>query len=236
MAAGYLIVLLTVFHQVWWGGRGGVRVFGWDCLREYWPDLAFQIRSLARGHAPSWNPYSLGGHPFYGDPQTGLFFPVNWLFWLLSWLSGSVGPWLIVAKVLLLLELGLVGMHLLVLRRTGSHLAGAAAAIIFVLGSPSLVHKNSSLLWPILLLPWVILALDRFIERPTWRRGALLAAALWLCGSAGSAQGFFYALLVIGPYWVYRILAVPRDAGHRRRQLPGAALALVTSLLLLGAT
>ncbi|HWM84834.1 MAG TPA: YfhO family protein [Kofleriaceae bacterium] len=237
VAAGYAALLLAVFHRVWWPGRSGVALFGWDCLREYWPDLVFQVRALGGGELPLWNPYSLGGYPALGDPQTGLFSPVNWLLWLLSWLSGSVGPWLIAVKVLLLLWLGLLGMHALVVRRTGSHLAAAAGAVLFVLGSPSLVHKNSSLLWPLLFLPWVVLALEHYLAQPGPGRAILLGAILWLCGSAGSAQGFFYALLVVVPYGVFRLAADRRQVWRQRaRHAAGAGLCALTAGLLLAAT
>jgi hypothetical protein len=233
VTGGYALLLLSVFHRAW-GAGGPASVFGWDCLREYWPDLVFQANALADGELPLWNPHALGGYPFYGDPQTGLFSPVNWLLWLAAWLSGSTGPWLIVVKVFLYLWLGMVGMHLLVARRTSSELAAAAAAIVYLLGSPLLVHKNSSLLWPMLLLPWLILALDRLWAVPDRRRAAALALALWACGSAGSPHGFFFALLVIVPYGAFRLLARPREApGEIRRTAPWIALAGGISLLLL---
>jgi hypothetical protein len=86
-------------------------------------------------------------------------------------------------------------------------------------------------------LPWVVLALDRYLDGPSPRRAILLGAVIWLCGGAGSAQGFFYALLVAGPYWLYR-LAADRRAGwrERTRHLAGAALCALTAGLLLIAT
>jgi hypothetical protein len=236
IGAAYLALLLAVYHRVWWTGSDRA-VFGWDCLREYWPDIVFQARALGDGELPLWNPYTIGGYPAWGDPQTGLFSPVNWLLWAASWLSGSAGVWIIVAKVLLLMWLGLTGMHALVARRTGSHVAAAVAALVYVLGSPLLVHKNSSLLWPLLFLPWVVLALERYLDRPSPRRAILLGALVWLCGSAGSAQGFFYALLVVAPYWLYRLAADRRAAWRERnRHLAGAALCALTAGILLCAT
>src|SRR5690348_10998098 len=90
VGASYAALVLAVFWRVWWKKQ----FFGWDCLREYWPDIAFQVRSLRAGEWPEWNPFSLGGYPFHGDPQAGLLAPVNWLCWLLSFVSGSDGPWL----------------------------------------------------------------------------------------------------------------------------------------------
>lgn len=229
IAAGYALLLLAVFHKVW----RGQMFFGWDCLREYWPDLLYPVHALRAGELPLWNPYVLGGYPFWGDPQAGLFSPVSWLCYLLSF--ASEGPWLIQVKVLVNLWVGLVGMHVLCARRTGSELAGVLGALAFVLGSPLLVHKNGAFLWPLLYLPWAMLALDRFLDRPGVAGGALLALAVGLCGSAGHPQSFFYDLVIVFAYWAFRVARAPRAA---RAQIPGAlvfaalALALVLPVYL----
>jgi hypothetical protein len=209
--------------------------FGWDCLREYWQDVVYPLVALGRGELPLWNPYVLGGAPFLGDPQTGLFAPVNWLCWLLALVSGSQGAWLIQVKVLTNLWIGLMGMHVLVTRRAGSHLAGTAAALIYVLGSPLLVHKNGAFLWPFLYLPWAALTLEHLVEDPSLRTGLLAAAGIWLCGSAGHPQGFFYCLLILAAYWLFLTLSAPQGrVASLRRQAPWAAVSLlvITALLL----
>jgi hypothetical protein len=56
----------------------------------FWREFGFgQIRA---GHFPLWNPYVFCGTPFFGDPQSALLYPPNWLHLLLppylafSWL------------------------------------------------------------------------------------------------------------------------------------------------------
>jgi len=231
---GYAAVLLAVFSAVWWPGSRRM-YFGWDCLDVYWQDIVFQIDALSSGEWPLWNPYSLLGYPIHREPQTGLFSPINWLLWIAGALLRSRDAWLIQAKVMLSLWIGLLGMHALVRSRTGSHGAGALAALGYVLGGPLLVHKNSALLWPMLYLPWVVLAIGRFVERPTIRRAALLALGLWLCGSAGSPPGFFYALLIGLAFWTFKTACPLRDASRKlRAQARGllVAAALGCGLLL----
>jgi hypothetical protein len=224
IVAAYAVLLAVVFHRVW----RGQMFFGWDCLREYWPDLLYPVHALRAGELPLWNPYALGGYPFWGDPQAGLFSPTSWLCYLLSFVSE--GPWLIQVKVLVNMWIGLAGMHFLCARRTGSDLAGALGALAYVLGSPLLVHKNGAFLWPLLYLPWAVLALEHFLDRPSAGRGALLAIAVGLCGSAGHPQGFFYDLVIVMSYWAFRVARAPRGL---RAQLPGAAAFVVVALALL---
>ncbi|HEY1549257.1 MAG TPA: hypothetical protein VGG28_15635 [Kofleriaceae bacterium] len=220
VALGYAILVCALWHRTIFGGQIG----GWDCVLEYWPDLEFQARSIGHGALPLWCPWSLGGYPFVADLQSGFYSPVNWICIVLG-LGLGAGAWLIQLKVMLTMLVGLCGMHALVWHRTRSHAAAVVAAITYVLGSPLLVHKNGAFLWPLLYLPWAVLALSRLCDAPSLRRGAQLGLAIWLCGSAGHPQAFFYDLLVIGAYALVRV--------RSRAQLPGLALAGGVALLAL---
>lgn len=227
IVAGYAAVVGLLFWRVWLDDQ----ISAWDCVVEYWPDLVFQIGALGDGEWPGWNPYALGGYPAWADPQAGLYAPVNWLIWPLAGVLGD-GPWMIQAKVLLNLVVGLSGMHAWMWWRTRSHAAAAVAAIVFVVGAPLLVHKNGALLWPVLYWPWMLLALERLVAGPSIRRGAQLGGALWLVGSAGHPQTFFYGLVLLVLYWVFL-------SGAERRfltQARGGVVAIGLATMLLAAT
>jgi hypothetical protein len=123
-------------------------------------------------------------------------------------------------------------MHAWSWHRTRSHAAATVAALVFVLGSPLLVHKNGALLWPVLYWPWALLALERYVAAPSARRAAVLAGALWLVGTAGHPQTFFYGLVVIGLYWIF-LTATTRSW---RAQLATVWIVLLLGALLLAAT
>ena len=38
---------------------------------------------LEQGSLPLWNPYAFSGMPLLGDAQTAMFYPPNWLFFVL---------------------------------------------------------------------------------------------------------------------------------------------------------
>src|SRR6185503_3596630 len=49
----------------------------------------YEARALAAGAVreltlPLWNPYILSGVPFLASPQSSLFYPPNWLYYVLS--------------------------------------------------------------------------------------------------------------------------------------------------------
>jgi hypothetical protein len=234
VVGGYAVVLFALFWRVWFAGQ----LSGWDCTVEYWPDLVFALHAIGDGEWPGWNPYAMGGYPYWADPQVGLYAPSTWVCWLLGAIGGD-GPWLIQAKVLLNFLVGLCGMHAWVFARTRSHAAAAVAALVLVVGGPALVMKNSALLWPILHAPWVLWALERFVATPSARRAAVMAAATWLVATAGSPPGTFYVALVVIAYAAFLVLASPSPR-HAHRVVGRAAAGVggfaVLAALLVAAT
>lgn len=214
LAAAYAIVVALMFLDAW---RRDLFV-GWDALNEYWPDLIYQRSAYADGELPLWNPYTLGGYAFHADPQTGILTPINWICMLVSLVAGP-SPWLVQLKVMLLFYACLWGMHLVVWRWTRSHAAAAVAALTFVLGAPLLVHKNSALPWPLLQLPWALLAIDAFLAHASLRRAILLGFALALVGTS-HPQGAFYSVLILGPYAAVRLLGIGEHAYRARATTP----------------
>ena len=62
------------------------RVFAVHDVQDYfYPYHVLPARLiLAEGHLPLWNPYTFAGIPLFGDGQTAMLYPANWLFLLLS--------------------------------------------------------------------------------------------------------------------------------------------------------
>lgn len=64
--------------DVWMPADGG------DLASFLYPIYRFAASWLRRGVIPLWNPHLYGGMPFIGDIQSGLLYPVYWLFYLLT--------------------------------------------------------------------------------------------------------------------------------------------------------
>ncbi len=229
VGGAYAVILGLTYWRLFAAGPER-RVFGWDCLEEYWPNLAFQVQALQHGSFPLWNPYDRMGLPFLADPQTGTFHPLQWVLVAAGLLAGHVGPTLMSLKVLLFLWTGAVSMHLLA-RSWGAPRAGAfVAGISFTLLGGVAFMKDSAIAWPWQMVPLALYAADRALEAPGAARGALLGGALALAGLAGSPPGFFYTLLVVGPYVLVRAWALRPRASALATMLPAAgatALALL---------
>ena len=80
-----IIALATLgfFWQLFFTDDTWMPSGGGDLVSFLYPLYRFAARNLRRGIVPLWNPYLYGGAPFAADNQSGLFYPVNLLFFLL---------------------------------------------------------------------------------------------------------------------------------------------------------
>ena len=74
--AGFFWRLLA--GQVWLPAGGG------DLAQFLYPTYAFAAEWWRRGILPLWNPYLFAGAPFVGDIQSGIFYPLNLLTFIIS--------------------------------------------------------------------------------------------------------------------------------------------------------
>jgi hypothetical protein len=78
---GYLLLTALLYHKAWLHGQF---FFGGDLALYHGPNLHYVAERLAHFELPLWNPYVYGGTPFPVSPQTGVFYPANWLGLLLT--------------------------------------------------------------------------------------------------------------------------------------------------------
>jgi len=90
MVVGVLILL----RQFVFSGR----LTGLDVLRVWLPTYCYLGKTLAAGHIPGWNPYTLGGVPFAADPQSGWLY-VTPMVLFASASCGTAIRWMVVVHV-----------------------------------------------------------------------------------------------------------------------------------------
>ncbi|MCU0872223.1 MAG: YfhO family protein [Pirellulaceae bacterium] len=155
---------------------------------------SYQSQSLEHdGSLPVWNPYSLAGMPWLGNPQSAMFYPPNWMFYFAS--APALLSWLMVLHHLF----AGFGVYLLC-RCYGFGGAASLLAGCCYLGAPYLVaHVGAGHYYQVCVVawfPWVFLAFERC------RRGlaggvAGTAAALAMCFFCGHVQELFYLVLIL---------------------------------------
>ena len=188
LSAGlYLVVAVVAFFPCLFQGQA---YFDNDLLAQFGPWRAFLKNELAQGHFPLWNPYLMGGTPFFADPQNMMLYPLNWLT-----LPFTV-PMGLTVFFFLHMVLAAVGMHLW-LRSLGlSKNACRVGAILFSLSGffwLEIIHPPvlAAFAW----LPWVFGSLERLAKNPKplsafW--AGLCFAMLFLCGSFQVTLGALY--------------------------------------------
>lgn len=167
--------------------RGEVPVLR-DHADYFQPLRWFTAMELREGRLPLWNPYNQSGEAWLANPQTGVFYPPQWLFLVLPFATAYV--------VYLMLHVALLGWgaYLLFARWT-SREAAMVGAVALMLSGPALslldVSNNlATFAWiPLVLLcgvtrkpvaAGVVLALAFLAGEPFF---AALAAAMYCCVS-----------------------------------------------------
>jgi hypothetical protein len=184
----------------------GQAYFDNDLLAQFGPWRSFLRDQLAQGHFPLWNPYSLGGQPFFADLQNMMLYPVNYLT-----LPFSV-PYGLSVFFFLHMFWAAVGMHLWLRSFRLSENACRVGALLFAFSGffwLEIIHPPvlAAFAW----LPWLFGRLDLLALNPKSRNAFFAGfcfAMLFLCGSFQVTVGAFYGGLA---YFLFRLW--PRLSG-----------------------
>jgi hypothetical protein len=228
-AAVYGFTYAAVYVFLWMPMVDGVTL-GWDMLTTYWGDVAYQARWVGAGELPLWNPYERLGYPAYADPQPGQFYPVNWLLYPLAWGFDWMPYWGILLKNWLHLVLASVGMFALLRQRNEVPAACWAGGYLYAFAAPVMEWTASALLWPSCWMPWLWLALDRLLRRPTWRGGLVTGVIGAMPILAGNPPALWYGLLGTLAFAGFVAVEQLRRQGERLRYALRSFRALVVSV------
>lgn len=199
----YVLLTMTVFWRLWTPIHGAERSWKYDPPNEYWGDLIFQQETLSRGQLAAWNPHDRGGFPLYGDPQPGLLYPANWPLLVWGSISDTLDFGIASFKIVLHWIFGAIGMHLLIRRFGAGEPACYTAGILCAFTSPKLRYMGSALNWSVAWIPWVLLAVKWFAEKPDPRRAVVMGSALAMVLLSGAPAVVLYTLILALPFGLY---------------------------------
>jgi hypothetical protein len=170
-----------------------------DLTITHWPAVAFNVRSLRQdAQIPLWRTTIASGGPWAANPQSWLYYPPAWLFFLLP-INVTFNLLLLVHLLLAALATYAFARHALDLNPRGAVLAGLAFALApWVSGQLSAGHVNI-----VLALAWLPVALLGAHEAVTTGRagGALLAGIAWSSALLNHFQmAAFIAALTVAWY------------------------------------
>lgn len=163
----------------------------------------FVVEEVRAGRLPLWNPYNFCGAPFLAANNTAVFSPFRIIDYL--WPSPNAIAWGQLIKSLV----GGCGAFLFFRRamRCGFWAAALGAWVFPILGFFVLWRGypvSHTAIW----LPWMLLAVDAAIKRPSGFGGPLLAAVTCLMLLSGHAATAAHVLVASGLFAAFRLVTV----------------------------
>jgi hypothetical protein len=189
---------------------------GTDISMYYYHSFSLAHEGFLRGELIKWNPYEYGGISFLGSMQTGLLYPINWLFACLP--VGLALNWIMFVHVWLI---G-VGMYGWMVCRGVKPVAAFVSGAALMFSGPFFLHiygGHVPLLGSLAWVPFVFWGIEGWLRKrhPGWLALSSLAAAGQIY--AGIPQFFYYGAIAAG---LYSLLRLPEE-----KEKKSAALGLL---------
>lgn len=248
VAVALLAAAPWLFYWPLWAPGTWRRYFeGGDFVDQFVAFTAHELRSLAAGQLPLWNPYAYGGGPFWADVQAAVAYPISLAHVLaLRALRVDVASsdgllrLFTALEVEAVLHLALAGVftYLFARRVLASRPGALLAGLCFMLGGyltgypPLQLALLETVTWlPLALLgvEWVLDGAER--GRAHLARGVvLLALALGLAILAGHPQSTLHVLTIAAAWAGWRLW--PWRSADRRPAWLGLTAGLLGGLAL----
>ena len=204
-----------------------------DVIQDFVPWLQYARAAIRSGDLPAWNPYVLGGAPFYANPQTAVASPVNVPVWVLPFgrglaLSYALKLWVAALGTFALTRA--LGMKRLV--------PGLVAGLAYGF----LPFTILWLQWPLssvwMMFPWMVWGAERIVHHGRPRDAAWLGLATAAALAGGHPESAFHVAAAAGLYALLRLLLTNLPRSERLRRFGLVALggfggALATAAVLL---
>lgn len=193
--------MLVAFHFPWSGG-GFVGFDRWtqykalntvDTIKQFYPWKVFAMDLVRRGIWPLWNPYSFSGMPLIANLQSGIFFPLNFIYLFVPVLVGWVGN--------VLFQLVIFGWFFYLFLRSEklSRLAAVFGAVVGMnMSYIALWHWQLVITQSLLFLPLILYLTNLYAENRRKVYLAIVAALLAFCLFGGHAQSTGYVYTLFG--------------------------------------
>jgi hypothetical protein len=224
----FIAVVLLAFWKVIFHGDFTL-LAGGDMNSLYFPWFDVSAYWLKKGVFLLWDPYVYAGKSFMGEPQPGIFYPLNWVFMLLPARSGGINLDGLQALLILDYLLAAYFFYLLARSLTLSPYGAALAGISFALGGYTAqlggyVNAFSGFVW----MPLVLLCFHKALTSVPWKRRCRWTLASGSCLALTFLPGHHVpavhtALLLAG----YAVFVVIRDwRGSARKSWIGPLVIL----------
>jgi hypothetical protein len=181
-----------------------------DPLLIYYPMDCLFNQMLKKGSLLLWNPYNFCGHPLQAIGHPSMVYPPRMLFhYLFSPIAAR--------EVLLFIHLFLAGLfsyrylRLLELSKFSSLTGG----VVWMLAGFPIVYLPFEYVTMIAAhIPLALYFVERLVKTGSFKHCAALALVIGSAVLVGHWQFVIYALLIIGPYAIFRVLSMGCGSGY----------------------
>ena len=161
-----------------------------DTFFEFRFLYAFAKENIANGIIPLWNPYSNCGQPFIANPQSALFYPLNWFYYVLEFHQAYT------LFIFIHLLLAGVFMYAFIKPIVKNRWISIFGGVIYMLNGLSVsriefASEFASIAW----IPAILALLRTNILAPSWLSSVLLGLAISVQFLAGHTQSFYQTVL-----------------------------------------
>ncbi len=170
-----------------------------DVQFYFYPYHLLPSQLAARGQPPLWNSYVFSGIPLFGDGQTALFYPPNWLFFVLPGAAALTYD--------IILQFSIAGLGFFLYARSLGlwRIPSLLGAIAYMFGGfmvARVVHL--SIFSGAALIPLLFFCVERALRSQAPRCFVAAAGAVALQTVTGHPQVPIYTALVLGLYVLVR--------------------------------
>lgn len=182
-----------------------------DPIRQQIPWRKEAMEHITKGKIPLWNSNDFSGTPFLSNIQSGALYPLNLIFFLVSF------P---IAWSILIIFQSFAGGILMFLYLYNRKLSPASAC----LGAIAWIFSGFFIAWltwgtiaqAALWFPLILLSIDGWREEKQFPYLVLLGVSLAMSFFAGHAQIFFYGVILTCCYACYRFIFLSKDTAFER--------------------
>lgn len=218
----YAIFVLLPTILVGKAVAGASMLAGGDVRSVFYFSRGFVGQELRSGRLPTWDPHTMCGFPLLAGMQSAVFYPLTWPVLVLS--PGAFWTFTVWIHMILSGIFTFLWVHRGL--RVGRW-AAVVSGLVVVLSGYLATHVYAGHVSYVASYPWlpaILWRLDRFLAKPTLRRGVLLALPMSLLALAGFPHFLLFAWIAL----LARVtLAMLQSKGPLRKglRLAGSSIA-----------
>jgi len=189
-----LLAVLTIafFVPELTGGRGFLYA---DNLSQRIPTMTFWKQEVEHGRFPLWNPYILGGIPFFADLSNNVLAPTNLVYLMLP------VPVSLTFLAVFYVAVAAIFTYFYLRDLTGKTIPSLFSAITFAFSGTVIAAVNDiNSLQGIALIPMVVFTAHKYVKKPELHTSIVLAVALTLQFFSSHPQYSYYTWIIVALY------------------------------------